>query len=183
MRYIATVARFHPVKDHRILLHAFAQVAPARADVELLLVGDGPLREELTQMTVALGIAERVRFLGVRNDVDDILRASNLFALTSLSEAASITLLEAMASELPVVVTGVGGNPELVRDGIDGTLVPRGDATAAARAMLHLLDDEQAARAMGRAGAERDRTKFTIDRTVQRYYDLYAGDSRTRLAA
>jgi L-malate glycosyltransferase len=183
MRYIATVARFHAVKDHGTLLHAFAQVARARADVRLLLVGDGPLREELTQMTVELGIEERVRFLGIRSDVDDILRASNLFALTSLSEAASITLLEAMASELPVVVTAVGGNPELVRDGIDGTLVPRGDTTAAARAMLRLLDDEQAALAMGRAGAERVRARFTIDRTVQRYYDLYAGDSRTRLAA
>jgi len=97
-RYVATIARFHPVKDHRTLLTAFAEVARVRADVDLLLVGDGPLRSDLERQSADLDIADRVRFLGVRDDVPNILRAIDVFALTSVSEAASITLLEAMAS-------------------------------------------------------------------------------------
>ena len=151
-RYIAMVARFHPVKDQAMLLRAFARVAAARPDVDLLLVGDGPLRGDLEASVERLGLRGRVRFLGVRADVPDLLRAVDVFALTSVSEAASLTLLEAMATMLPVVVTAVGGNPEIVRDGVEGLLVPRGDAEAAAGAFLCLLDDPAAAAAMGAAG-------------------------------
>jgi glycosyltransferase involved in cell wall biosynthesis len=173
-RYIASVARFHPVKDHRTLLVGFADVARLRPDVDLLLVGDGALRGELEQLTTGLGLDRRVRFMGVRDDVADILAAVDLFALTSLSEAASITLLEAMVSGLPVVVTAVGGNPEIVRDGIDGLLAPRGDARAVAAAILRVLDDPGEAVAMGRAAAERVRTSYRLDRTIDRYFALYS---------
>lgn len=172
-RYVTMVARFHAVKDHRTLLHAFARVAATTPDVDLLLVGDGALRTELERLSADLGLGQRVRFMGVRDDVADILRASDLFTLTSVSEAASITLLEAMASELPVVVTAVGGNPEIVRDGIDGLLAPRGDAEAIAVALLRVLDDGNLARSMGRAGAERVRSKYRLERTVARYHELY----------
>ena len=138
-RYVATIARFHPVKDHPTLLNGFAQVAGMRPDVDLLLVGDGPLRPALERQCAELGMVERVRFMGVRDDVASILRASDVFALTSVSEAASITLLEAMASELPVVVTAVGGNPEIVRDGTDGLLVPRRSSAGLARALLRIM--------------------------------------------
>jgi len=174
-RYIATIARFHPVKDHRTLLNGFAQVSRAQPDVDLLLVGDGPLRSDLERLCGELGIAERVHFMGIRDDVARILRASDVFALTSVSEAASITLLEAMASELPVVVTAVGGNPEIVRDGTDGLLVPRRSSAGVTRALLRILGDAAMAAAMGRAGAERVRAKFTLDSTIGSYYTLYAG--------
>ncbi len=182
-RYITTVARFHPVKDHRTLLHAFAELAAARPDVDLLLAGDGILRGTLEQLAVDLGISNRVLFLGVRGDVADLLRASDLFALTSVSEAASITLLEAMASGLPVVVTAVGGNPEIVRDGVDGLLAPRGDSHAVAKALARVLDDGRMAMAMGQSGAERVRTQYRLDDTIERYFSLYAGTPATRLAA
>ena len=182
-RYITTVARFHPVKDHRTLLQAFAKIAPLRPEVDLLLVGDGALRQELQQLAVELGIDARVRFLGVRDDVADLLHASDVFALTSVSEAASITLLEAMACSLPVVVTAVGGNPEIVRDGVDGLLAPRRDVQAIANALLRLLRDDALALEMGRSGAERVRQTFQLDRTIERYYSLYSGASRTRMAA
>ena len=136
-----------------MLLHAFAGVAAARADVDLLLVGDGPLRGTLTELVRSLGLDSRVHFLGVRSDVPDILRALDVFALTSLSEAASLTLLEAMAAGVPVVVTAVGGNPELVRHGIDGLHVPRGDAGATALALLQILGDPAAASVMGSSGS------------------------------
>jgi len=179
-RYVATIARFHPVKDHRTLLNAFAEVARVRADVDLLLVGDGPLRPDLERKSSELGIADRVRFMGVRDDVATILRASDVFTLTSVSEAASITLLEAMASELPVIVTAVGGNPEIVRDGTDGLLVPRRSAAGVAKALLKILGNAPMAEAMGRAGTERVRAQFALDNTIGRYYALYSGAAADR---
>ena len=141
--------------------------------MDLLLVGDGPLRGDLKSFVDRLGISGRVRFLGVRSDVAEMLRAVDLFALTSVSEAASLTLLEAMASRLPVVVTAVGGNPEIVRDGVEGLLVPRGDAAAAAAALLRLLDDPAAAAAMGEAGRARVEERYQLSRTIDAYWRLY----------
>ena len=120
-----------------------------------------------------LGITARVYFLGVRSDVPDILRAVDLFTLTSVSEAASLTLLEAMASGLPVVVTAVGGNPEIVRHEKEGLLVPRGDPQAAAAAFLRLLDDREAAAAMGIAGRARVEERYQLSGTIGRYLELY----------
>jgi glycosyltransferase involved in cell wall biosynthesis len=182
-RYITMVARLHPVKDHSTLFHAFAEIAPVRKDVDLLIVGDGTLREKLESLAEELGIDGRVQFLGVRNDVASLLAASDVFTLTSVSEAASITLLEAMASGLPVVVTNVGGNPEIVRDGVDGLLAPRGDSHAIAAALLRVLDDGRLAFSMGQSGAERVRTEFRLETTVERYYALYSASRAARLAA
>jgi glycosyltransferase involved in cell wall biosynthesis len=171
--YIIIVARFHPVKDHATLLNAFAGVAAARPDVDLLLAGDGPLRPALEQQIASLGIGTRVRLLGVRSDVADLLRAADIFTLSSVSEAASITLLEAMASGLPAVVTAVGGNPELVRDDVDGILVPRGDAVRFTDAFLRLIDDPGLRHRMGQSGAERVRSQFRMDTTIERYWTIY----------
>jgi glycosyltransferase involved in cell wall biosynthesis len=172
-RFIACVARFHPVKDHPMLIRAMARVAAELPDVDLLLAGDGPDRTLLEDLCRELRIADRVRFLGVRKDVPDVLLASDLFALTSETEAASLTLMEAMACGLPVVVTDVGGNPELVRPGRDGLLVPRGDDAACARALLAILRDPSLARRFGDSGRERAAERFDIDRTISRYHQLY----------
>jgi L-malate glycosyltransferase len=172
-RYIANIARFHPVKDQAMLIHAFARVATAREDVDLLLVGDGALRQMLTDLCRSLGLEGRVRFLGVRSDVPEILRALDVFALTSVSEASSLTLLEAMASGVPVVVTAVGGNPELVRHGIDGLHVPRGDASATAAAILQILDDPALASRMGQAARQRVMDRYQLAATVAAYHRLY----------
>jgi glycosyltransferase involved in cell wall biosynthesis len=172
-RYVIAVARFHPVKDHAMLLRAFAAVAAARPDVDLLLAGDGPLREDLQTQARAPGIADRVRFLGVRRDVPQLLQAADVYALTSLSEAASLTILEAMASRLPVVVTAVGGNAEIVRHGIDGLLVPRGDDAAAAAALLEILDDPGRGAAMGASGRARVELHYRLSGTIDRYWRLY----------
>jgi glycosyltransferase involved in cell wall biosynthesis len=172
-RYVITVARFHPVKDHAMLLRAFAPVASIRGDVDLLLAGDGPLRADLEKQAQVLGIERRVHFLGVRSDVPALLQAADMFALTSVSEAASLTLLEAMASRLPVVVTAVGGNPEIVREGLEGLLVPRGDAAAATAAVLRLLDSPGAAAAMGAAGRARVEARYRLSGTIENYRRLY----------
>ncbi len=172
-RYVINVARHHPVKDQATLLRGFAVVAGRRDDVDLLLAGDGPGRAGLERQAADLGIAGRVKFLGVRRDVPDLLRAADIFALTSVSEAASLTLLEAMAAGLPVVVTEVGGNPEIVRHGREGLLVPRGDASALAEALGQLLDDPARAMNLGRAGRTRVGRRYRLGRTVEAYGRLY----------
>jgi glycosyltransferase involved in cell wall biosynthesis len=172
-RYAVTVARFHPVKDHRVLLHGFQQAAAVHPEFDLLLAGDGPLRNDLVELSRSLGIAHRVHFLGVRSDVPTLLQAADLFALTSQSEAASLTVLEAMATHLPVVVTAVGGNPEMVRHGVEGLLVPRGDAAGVAAAFLRLLHDPVAAAAMGAAGRARVEERYRLNQTVENYWRLY----------
>jgi glycosyltransferase involved in cell wall biosynthesis len=172
-RYLINVARFHPIKDQATLLRGFAPVAAARPDADLLLAGDGRLRGDLEGLTGRLGLGGRVHFLGVRSDVPELLQAADLLLLTSICEAASLTLLEGMAAALPVVATAVGGNPELVRDGVDGILVPRGDAAAVTAAALRLLDDPATARRMGAAGRARVEERFQLAQTVAGYYRLY----------
>ena len=156
-----------------MLLRAFATVAGVVPDAELLLAGDGPLRDTLAAQATDLGIASRVRFLGVRDDVPIVLRASDVYALTSISEAASLTLLEAMACRLPVVVTNVGGNPEIVQHGRHGFLVPRGDHTATAKAILELLQNPARAQDMGEAGYAEVSARYRLEDTIDAYYDRY----------
>jgi len=172
-RYIAHVARHHPVKDQNMLIHGFALAATTIPDVDLLMVGDGPLRGELEELTRTLGIADRVIFLGIRSDVPDVLRVVDAFALTSLSEAASLTLLEAMASGLPVIVTDVGGNPEIIRHEREGLLVPRGDAKACGKAFARLMRDPELAARLGKAGRERAVEKYQLEQTVRAWHRLY----------
>lgn len=172
-RYVVCVARFHWVKDHETLLDGFARTAAAVPEVDLLLLGDGDLRANLETRATRPDLAGRVRFLGVRMDVPKWLAASDVFVLNSLSEAASITLLEAMASGLPVVVTDVGGNPDIVRCDVDGLLVPRKDADATGTALTTLLQDLGLAGQMGAAGRERVLRDFRLDRTIERYYERY----------
>lgn len=170
-RYLIHVARHHPVKDQAMLLRGFASAA--LPDVELLMVGDGPLRSDLEALARELGIADRVRFLGIRRDVAELLRAADAFALTSVSEAASLTLLEAMATGLPVIVTDVGGNPEIVRDGIDGLLVPRGDWVACGAAIRKLFGTPGWMAKLGASARIRVREKYRLEQTIEAYFGLY----------
>jgi L-malate glycosyltransferase len=172
-RYIIHVARHHPVKDQPTLLKGFAAAMPHLPRVDLLMVGDGPLRGELESLAVELRIPERVKFLGIRNDIPDLMRAADVFVLTSLSEAASLTLLEAMASGLPAVVTNVGGNPEIVRHEREGLLFPRGDAAGCAAAFRRLLGDTDFAEKLGTAARIRTEERYQLSRTVEQYYELY----------
>jgi glycosyltransferase involved in cell wall biosynthesis len=177
-RYLATVARFHPVKDHSLLLTAFATIAAARPDTDLLLIGDGSLRHALERQAESLNLRDRVQFWGVRHDVARILQAIDVFVLPSLSEAASLTLLEAMATECPVVVTDVGGNPEIVREGQDGLRVPRRNPEALAAACLQLLNNPALAESLGRSARQRVLDEFQQRDTVQKFAQLYEVLSR-----
>lgn len=172
-RYLIHVARHHPVKDQPTLLRGFAAAADSIPNVDLLMVGDGPLRPDLEKLSSELGIAERVKFLGIRSDIPELMRAADVFALTSVSEAASLTLLEAMASGLPAVLTNVGGNPEIVRHEREGLLFPRGDTAGCAAAIRRLFANPAFASQLGAAGRAWAFEYFRLDRAVERYFALY----------
>ncbi|QEL15434.1 glycosyltransferase [Limnoglobus roseus] len=172
-RYVVHVARHHPVKDQPMLIRGFAAMAADVPDADLLLAGDGPQRSELEELVRSLGITDRVVFLGIRRDVPEVLKAAEVFALTSVSEAASLTLLEAMATGLPVVVTAVGGNPEIVRHEREGLLVPRGDWKACGDALRRLFREPQLAKKFGDAARQRAHEKYRLEQTIDAYHRLY----------
>jgi sugar transferase (PEP-CTERM/EpsH1 system associated) len=169
---VGTVGRLDPVKDHATLVRAFAAVA-RRVRAFLVIVGDGPCRLELERLVAALGIARRVRLLGERADVPAVLDAVDLFVLPSFAEGLSNTLLEAMAMGIPVVVTRVGGNAELVEDGANGAHVPRHDPEALATAMATYLEDANLRSVHGKSSRQRAVEHFGLERMVAAYTALY----------
>jgi glycosyltransferase involved in cell wall biosynthesis len=137
------------------------------------MVGDGPLRAEAQAVLDAAGLGHLAWLPGERADVPDVMRGLDCFVLPSLAEGISNTILEAMASSLPVLATHVGGNAELVVAGVTGRLVPAGDVDALATGLLNMADDRAAAVAMGRAGRERVEQHFSLPAMVGSYQALY----------
>lgn len=172
-RVIGTAARLDRVKNIPLMLRAFRLVSESMQDAVLMVAGEGPEGEALKQLTVQLGIAEKVKFLGLRFDMPQIYPLMEVFLLTSLSEGISVTLLEAMASGVPAVVTDVGGNREVVLQGETGFLVKPGDEAAVAERTVGLLTDHQQQQEMGAKARERAETRFTFERMLQHYRKVY----------
>ena len=149
---LGSVGRLSPKKGQATLLEAAALVLRRRPDVTFVLVGDGPQRAELGAHAERLGLDGRLRFLGLVEDPIPLLPRMDIFVLPSHMEGMSNALLEAMAAGRPVVATNVGGNAEVVQDGVTGLLVPPRDPQRLAEALLTLLDDPARAAAMGAAG-------------------------------
>jgi sugar transferase (PEP-CTERM/EpsH1 system associated) len=174
---VGTVGRMHAVKDQltlvRAFLHMLSTVPQARAWLRLVIIGDGPLREEARQL-LHTASAESLAWLpGERQDGPDIMRALDVFVLPSLREGISNTILEAMASGLPVVATRVGGNPELVQEGHTGQLVPPADPVAMATAIWVYSRDRDLAVCHGRAGRQRVESHFSMAAMVNSYLAVY----------
>ena len=167
------VARFHPVKDHVTSLRAFARVVADVSDAVLLLAGAGRMRSEMQALASQLGLGDRVRFLGERSDVADLMAAADVFVLSSLSEGASVTLLEAMGAKLPIAATAVGGNEEVVAHDESGLLSPRGDANSLGANLAALLRSADLRARMGHAGHARLLDQFTQNQMHERYVALY----------
>ncbi|MBL8798967.1 MAG: glycosyltransferase [Planctomycetia bacterium] len=167
------VARLSPVKDQATLLRAARLVADRHTEFRLDIVGGGPCEADLKQLHAQLDLGERVRFLGYRADVGLLLRQADVFVLPSLTEGVSLTLLEAMASSLPIVATAVGGNGEVVVPEETGLLVPPQSPAALAAALLEMLKNPERARRMGQRGRQRVEQLFDIRGVVRRYESLY----------
>lgn len=182
-RIIGTVGRLQPVKDHALLLRAFAKVRVQVPEAALVIVGDGPLRAALEAQAEQAGLSDAVRFMGDRHDVPRLLTGMEVFALTSTSEGYSVALLEACASSLPIVATDVGGNREIVRHGVNGRLVPSGDTAAIATALIALLRGGEQAAAMGRAGYAWAQAEASFRTMAERYHGLYDVSSDLSSAA
>ena len=170
---IGTVGRLDPVKDHHGLLRACRRLASAHPDLAVVIAGDGPCRGDLARLVATLGLEGRVHLVGERRDVPDVLAALDVFVLPSIAEGISNTILEAMATGLPIVATAVGGNPELVDDGAHGALVPAGDVDRLASAIGGYLADGHLATVHGKASRERALVEFGLDRMVAEYTRLY----------
>jgi glycosyltransferase involved in cell wall biosynthesis len=168
------VARFVPQKDHRTLLRAAAAVAGLHLD----LVGDGPELAAMQDLAGSLGIADRVRFLGHRDDVADLLARAHLFTLISNWEGFPRSTLEAMRAGLPAVVSDVGGSAEAITEGASGFVVPRGDSRTLTDRLAGLVGDASLRRRMGDAARRRYEAEFTFTRMLDRtlaVYDAVAG--------
>ena len=165
------VARLAPAKNHALLLRTVARLRESGRDVSLTLVGDGPLRGALEERARELGISERVRFAGRRTDTAAFYRDCDLFVLLSDYEGMPMSIIEAMASGLPVVATRAGGVAELVDDGVNGALV-EADAAAAAGVIAAICDDP-ALYARLSAGAVRTSSHYSAEAMMEKYVDLY----------
>lgn len=170
---VGAVGNLYPVKGHRYLLDAIPEVLKACPNTTFLFIGRGELEASLKAQAQALGIEQKVKFLGLRQDVPRLLAVMDVFCMPSLSEGLSIALLEAMAARKAVVVTRVGGNPELVVDGKTGLLVPSQDAPALSRALLALLPNVALRSRFGTSAHERLRTNFSLAAMTARYQQAY----------
>jgi sugar transferase (PEP-CTERM/EpsH1 system associated) len=176
-RLVGTVGRMQIVKAQPLLVRAFVLALQRRPELRhslrLVLVGDGPLRHDCEALLCHAGLTDLAWLAGERSDVPDVMRGLDFFVLPSLVEGISNTILEAMASGLPVVATDVGGNADLVADGKTGRIVPAGDVLAMAEALVQLATEPQRARMMGLAGRRRVLERFSLASMIAAYEALY----------
>jgi glycosyltransferase involved in cell wall biosynthesis len=183
---IGSIGRFSPEKQYPFLVRAFARFVEMSgcSPLQLILVGDGIERENIEAEIEQYGLGGSVLLPGMSNDVQGWLAKMDLFCLSSDQEGTSVTLLEAGAAGLPAVVTDVGGNGEIVEDGVTGIVVPSGDENKMCTAFIELADTALREK-MGMAARERIRKYYSVDIMVDKYIEIYAnvgasGDSPVR---
>jgi glycosyltransferase involved in cell wall biosynthesis len=170
---VGTIGRLSPQKTQDDFLRAAAKVKDAVPKTKFFIVGEGELRHVLEELAKHFGLQSDVIFTGYRSDIADLLRAFDVFVLSSIFEGLPLSILEAMAMAKPVVATHVDGVPEAVSDGETGLLVPPGNPAALAGAIVSLLQNPTRAQAMGHAGRRRAETLFRQERMVAQTEPLY----------
>ena len=172
---VGTVGRLSGEKDQLTLVRAFARARALcpQSMLRLVLVGDGPLKAEIEREVLAAQLDDHVWMAGARSDIADILRSLDVFVLPSLAEGISNTILEAMASGLPVIATRVGGNPELVVENETGVLVSAANPDAMAQAMVNYVTQPMVMRQHGQAGRARIEREYSMDAMVRQYAAVY----------
>jgi glycosyltransferase involved in cell wall biosynthesis len=170
---IVQVARLHTLKDHATAIRTIDRLRQAIPKVRLLLAGEGEQRPALELQIQKLGLEHFVKLAGSRQDVPELMAASDAFLLTSISEGIPLTVIEAMAAGLPVVSTAVGGIPEMIRHGETGFLTPAGDDLALAAALQLLHDDRDQAVAIRELAALEARSRFSLESMIDNYRTVY----------
>ena len=170
---IGTVARLTQVKDQKSMIKAVTLLKEKGLEVKLVIAGDGELREELESYSSDCGVKDRVEFLGERNDISDILKGFDAYILCSLYEGMSVSLLEAMSSSIPCIVTEVGGNVELIKDGENGFVVPVKDPAAISAKVEKLMSDPDLCKRMGQANRKVVEEKYSLDAMCGEYEKEY----------
>ncbi len=170
---VVTAGRLVPVKGHAYLISALTQIVTEIPNIKLVFLGDGELKDALLEQAKALGLESHVLFLGMRNDVPEVVSCSDLFVLPSINEGFGVVLLEAMAMKCPIVATNVGGVPEVVLDGETGILVPPRDPAQLANGIVKFLRDQSLAKQMSENGYQRLKACFSIEDAVSKTECLY----------
>jgi glycosyltransferase involved in cell wall biosynthesis len=175
---VGTIARLAPQKGVSFFIQAAFFIAQLVDDVQFLVVGDGPLKFQLLEEAERLGLQERMIFTGFYPDISHIYPLIDVFVVPSLSEGLSITTIEAMAAERPIIASDTGGLPELISHHRTGLLVPPGDHQALAYAIFELLKRPRWAQGLARAAREKAKASFTIERMVAETERLYRDIAR-----
>ena len=170
---IGNIAALTWDKDHRTLLEGARIVVDKFPQVIFLIVGEGPLRREMEVLIKKLDLEKEVKLLGFRRDIPEILSLLDLFVLSSSWEGLGTSLLDALASRVPVVATNVGGIPEIIKDRINGILVPSKNPGTLAEAIISFLKNRDLARRMAEQGFQLVKEKFSTDRMVEETRKIY----------
>jgi glycosyltransferase involved in cell wall biosynthesis len=166
---LVAIGNLYPVKDHASLIRAVATLP----GVQLAIAGRGQEEDALRRLSAELGTADRVHLLGLRDDVERILEAADVFVQPSRSEGLPLSILEAMAAELPIVATRVGGVAEAILDGQTGHLIEPGEPAALADAMRKILESPDRGAALAAAARRRAEECFSVERMADGYVELY----------
>jgi glycosyltransferase involved in cell wall biosynthesis len=173
-KMLLTIGRLHPQKGINYLLDSLSSMLQLSTHgIRLVIVGEGELEEKLKRQTQEQGLAEHVIFTGRRQDIPELLTAADLFVLASLWEGLPLVVLEAMAAELPIVATDVGGTAEAIIDGTSGLLVPPANSEKLAEKILTLLNDESLGQTLARNGLVKVKEEFSASSVAERFENLY----------
>lgn len=171
-KVVAILAALRPEKNHAMFLSAAAEILRREPRTRFLIIGDGPLRGELEQLAQKLGVAQATQFLGSRHDVEHVLQAVDVMALTSRNEASPVSILEGLSCGVPCVASNVGSVSETVIDNVTGKLFPEGNQTAYVNAVLELLENEPRREQLGAAGRQLVIENRSLDSMVRSYENL-----------
>ncbi|KKR05335.1 MAG: glycosyl transferase group 1 protein [Candidatus Peregrinibacteria bacterium GW2011_GWC2_39_14] len=168
---ILTVAALHPRKGLKYLIEAFSKINDK--NLQLQIVGEGPQKQELQELTRKLNLSEQVKFLGWRNDIPELMASANMFVLPSLHEAFGLVLLEAILAKLPIIATNSGGIPEIIENNKNGLLVPPKDAETLANTIKILLENDELNKKFVQAGLEKVYEKFNAETMAKKTEIIY----------
>ena len=170
---IVSVGRLEPAKGYETLIRALPEIVRAVPSAQVIIGGQGFLKERLLELAESTGLKDRVHFIGFRDEVRDILESGDIYVQSSLCDAFPYTLLEAIATGLPAITTSVGGMPEIVKTGENGIVVPRENPAALAAAVVNLANDDDMRVRFGQRGRTRVEKDFGISTMLADTFELY----------